>query len=175
MYINKVYKTCYCRIGPYCIGIMLAYFLKQVSQATNGHSGFASKIKSSITIQRTLGALCVLVSLVLVTVVTMLTYPWLQNGSYQNAWSILYGALHRSVWASAFALLIFGCVNGWVPLINSFLSAGLFQFLSKLTYQCYLLHSVLISAMVSSVRNKIYFSDSTMVSGQCFACSCLLI
>ena len=100
----------------------------------------------------------------LILSVTLLTYPWLQpNGDYRNVGAILYGTVHRTVWSFGWALLVYGCVCGHLPLLNHFLGSGLFQFLSKLTYQTYLIHSILISAITLSVRQKIYYSDVNFI------------
>src|SRR5699024_8258705 len=95
--------------------------------------------------------------------VTLLTYPWLQGAEYRNAAGVLYGATHRAFWALGWALFVWGCARGHLPLVDELFSLGVFRFLSRLTYQCYLLHSVLIAAVTNSVRQKIYFSTLNLV------------
>lgn len=103
------------------------------------------------------------ISILLMLAVTLLTYPWLQGVSYKNAPSVLYGAVHRAVWAFAWALFVWCAAQNHLPLLNRIFALNLFQLLSKLTYQAYLLHPVLIAAVVKSVRQKIYYSDLNLV------------
>lgn len=168
-YINLVYKAAYCRIAPYCLGILLAYLLyrQALARSLQNRRG-TPDLEPRSTPNRLYSLLLFILSLSLLLTVTMLTYPWLQEegpvaSGYHNAPSIAYGTLHRSFWALGWALLIYGCVNGHFRLLNQFLGYPVFQFLSKLAYQSYLLHSVLISAVTSSVRQKIYFSDLSLV------------
>lgn len=157
-----VYKTSYCRIAPYCLGILLAFLLYRQAVSKSEKRGQEDEKKRP---SRLYGLLLFALSLAIILTVTMLTYPWLQEPAtdYHNAPSVVYGTLHRSFWALGWALLIYGCVNGYFSILNQFLGYSVFQFLSKLTYQTYLLHSVLISAVTSSVRQKIYFSDFNLV------------
>lgn len=160
-----VYKASYCRIAPYCLGILLAFLLYRQAVAKSVGSEKAGEEGEEKRPSRLYGLLLFLLSLGIILTVTMLTYPWLQEpaADYHNAPSVAYGALHRSFWALGWALLIYGCVNGYFSILNQFLGYSVFQFLSKLTYQTYLLHSVLISAVTSSVRQKIYYSDINLV------------
>ncbi len=166
-YINLVYKAAYCRIAPYCLGILLAYLLYRQALAKSLQNNRTPDLEPRKP-NRLYSLLLFILSLSLLLTVTMLTYPWLQEegpvaSGYHNAPSIAYGTLHRSFWALGWALLVYGCVNGHFRLLNQFLGYPVFQFLSKLAYQSYLLHSVLISAVTSSVRQKIYFSDLSLV------------
>lgn len=110
------------------------------------------------------GAIQLFISVSLMLAITLMTYPWLQNADYKNAPSVLYGTVHRTVWALAWALFIWCATQNHLPVLNQVFAMSLFQFLSKLTYQAYLLHSVLISAVTNSVRQKFYYSDSNFVS-----------
>lgn len=160
-----MYKASYCRIGPYCLGILLAYLLyrqavaKSLQQENNLQSTEKKKPASPL-----LGLLYLVASLAILLTVTLLTYPWLQDVDYHNAAAVLYGAVHRTVWAFGWALFIYACVHGYLNVLSRFLGCSLFQFLSKLTYQSYLLHSVLISAVTNSVRQKMYYNDFNLVS-----------
>lgn len=174
-YINMVYKASYCRIGPYCIGILMAYiyhrrhfYHQQEYLINNNDNGDDDDDDQNNQIKNNrstaTGSMLLVISIILMFATTMLTYPWLQGADYINALSILYGAIHRCIWAIAWALFIWAMARQHLPLVDRLFSLPMFQVFSRLTYQSYLLHSVLISAIITSVRQKIYFSELNLVS-----------
>ncbi|XP_075590262.1 nose resistant to fluoxetine protein 6-like isoform X2 [Dermatophagoides farinae] len=173
-YINMVYKASYCRIGPYCIGILMAYiyhrrhfYHQQEYLINNNDNGDDDDDDQNNQIKNNrstaTGSMLLVISIILMFATTMLTYPWLQGADYINALSILYGAIHRCIWAIAWALFIWAMARQHLPLVDRLFSLPMFQVFSRLTYQSYLLHSVLISAIITSVRQKIYFSELNLV------------
>lgn len=162
------------------MGVLLAYYLfrrrteasLEDSESLESNSllirGGSSRSSRSSNLQLCSGLVSLLLATALILGVTLLTYPWLQGASYQNAPAYLYGVTHRTVWAAGWALLISGIVSGRRSSLSHFLKrvleCGPAQILSRLTYQSYLVHSVLISAVTCSVRQKMYFSDANFVS-----------
>ena len=154
-YINMVYKASFCRIGPYCVGILLAFVLYRNR----------TKIEMNQDRNRRLvGIILVFSSMFLLMFITLLTYPWLHGADYRNVGSIIYGSIHRTIWALAWAIIIYGCSTKQTININHLLSLPFFRFLSKLTYQSYLLHSVIISTIVYSARQKMYYTHFNFVN-----------
>lgn len=162
-----MYKATYCRISPYCIGILLAYFLRK-RQLKRQEEYIMEFDEDEDPDKRRgnwkTGLMLMIISTTLMLATTLFTYPWLHNADYQNSISILYGSIHRSVWAFAWSLFIWNATRKHLPVLDRILSLKLLQVFSKLTYQSYLLHSVLISVVINSVREKIYFSLSNFVS-----------
>ncbi|UXI22512.1 hypothetical protein NH340_JMT08455 [Sarcoptes scabiei] len=166
-YINQIYKAAYCRVGPFCIGIILAYFFanKKTNENIDLNNGGQEtihlnnydrwrKIKKelynwSLTI----------VAISLILTITMATYLWNGQTDYFNLPSIVYGAFHRSLWAFAWFLLIWLLDLGHLMLIRNLFSHYIMRILGKLTYQSYLWHPLLISFVINSTRQKIYFSS----------------
>ncbi|KAI7685960.1 hypothetical protein SSS_08705 [Sarcoptes scabiei] len=171
-YINQIYKAAYCRVGPFCIGIILAYFFanKKTNENIDLNNGGQEtihfnnydrwrKIKKelynwSLTI----------VAISLILTITMATYLWNGQTDYFNLPSIVYGAFHRSLWAFAWFLLIWLLDLGHLMLIRNLFSHYIMRILGKLTYQSYLWHPLLISFVINSTRQKIYFSSLNFVS-----------
>ncbi|KAH9426383.1 hypothetical protein DERP_010951 [Dermatophagoides pteronyssinus] len=173
-YINMVYKASYCRIGPYCIGILMAYIyhrrnaynqrkylLSNDENSRDDNNNHVERIKHNYSTFT--GLMLMAIAIIMLISTTMLTYPWLQGWDYVNVPSILYGAIHRNIWAIGWALLIWAMARQHLPLMDRIFSHPMFQVFSKLTYQSYLLHSILISAITNSLRQKIYFSEFNFV------------
>lgn len=173
-----VYKASYCRIGPYCIGILMAYIYHrrnlyhQQENLVNNNNNNNEDDNDDDDDERitkhnhstSTGSMLIVIAIILMLSITMLTYPWLQGADYVNAPSILYGAIHRIIWAFAWSLFIWAIARRHLPLMDRIFSLPMFQVLSRLTFQSYLLHSVLISAIINSVREKIHFSELNFVS-----------
>ncbi|CAG2169469.1 unnamed protein product [Oppiella nova] len=152
-YINMVYKQAYCRVGPYCVGILMAYFYQ--------------KYKGIIVIKPTLNMTLWILSIGLNLSITFLTWPWLLGNSYHNMASVLYGSTHRTLWALSWSYVLFACATGHGSVVNTALSWKAFIPLSRLSFQAYLYHSVLISRFVYDARQPLYSSKITLV---CITC-----
>ncbi|XP_054165801.1 nose resistant to fluoxetine protein 6-like, partial [Oppia nitens] len=148
-YINKIYMQSYCRIGPYCVGILMAYFY--------------IKYKGKLLIKMKLNIILWILSLTLNLSITFLTYPWLLGKSYRNIESVLYGTTHRTLWALSWSYMLFASTLGYGSVVNKVLSWPAFVPLSRLSFQAYLYHSVLISRFVNSARQPMYSSKINLV------------
>ncbi|CAG2105278.1 unnamed protein product [Medioppia subpectinata] len=95
--------------------------------------------------------------------ITFLTWPWLLGNSYHNTASVLYGATHRTLWALSWSYILFACATGHGSIVNTVLSWKALVPLSRLSFQAYLYHSVLISRFVYDARQPLYSSKVTLV------------
>ncbi|XP_065079913.1 nose resistant to fluoxetine protein 6-like [Ochlerotatus camptorhynchus] len=78
---------------------------------------------------------------------------------YPQVLDAIYESLHRSVFAVALMWVILACVSGKAGVINEFLSAPLWQPLSRLSFTMYLLHVLLFTmASVASSKTTAHFS-----------------
>ncbi|KAI2797470.1 hypothetical protein BLOT_013027 [Blomia tropicalis] len=161
-YINLIYKQPHCRIGPYCVGILLAYILYRRTIEKNEQNEESADLNAKPN--QWFGLLLLSISITIILTITLLTYPWLLGDkTYHDFGGLLYGMVHRTFWAIGWAIFIYVCVIGYAEPLNRFLSTGIFQILSKLTYQSYLVHSILISAITHMVRQKFYYSELNLV------------
>ncbi|CAG2112283.1 unnamed protein product, partial [Medioppia subpectinata] len=94
--------------------------------------------------------------------ITFLTWPWLLGNSYHNTASVLYGATHRTLWALSWSYILFACATGHGSIVNTVLSWKALVPLSRLSFQAYLYHSVLISRFVYDARQPLYSSKVTL-------------
>ncbi|RZB40460.1 hypothetical protein BDFB_010301, partial [Asbolus verrucosus] len=158
-YMFSYYEQTYGRFGAYIIGMILGYLIHKVK---NGEF----KVALSWLAVLSLWVICLggLLACVYAGHDMML--------AEYNKWShSLYIAFNRPAWALAISGIIFICVTGYggenVNLIdftsliaivsgpiNAFLSAPIFQFLSKISYSIYLVHYSLIFVRVASYKTE---------------------
>ena len=62
----------------------------------------------------------------------------------------------------ALAIVLFACHHGYGGPINSFLSMPFWIPLSRLTYTAYLVHPIVLIAIISSERDSFYYTDVTI-------------
>lgn len=79
--------------------------------------------------------------------------------------STFYFPLQRPVWALFLCWVSYACMSGNAGIINTLLSAPIFQVLAKVTYSTYLVHIPLLFIQVAGMRTLPYFTDIEGVSG----------
>ncbi|XP_035216417.1 nose resistant to fluoxetine protein 6-like isoform X2 [Stegodyphus dumicola] len=143
---NLIYSKPYCRIGPYFIGVFLAYILYQ-----KGEKGKCIKLGVQILgwCLATSCALCVIYGL----------YHVPQNSILFH----FYNALSRSAFSISVAWVIYCCVTGYGGIVNSVLSYNAWIPLSRVTYCVYLFHPTVMSWFFLSQKVPVYFTHANMV------------
>ncbi|XP_078335726.1 O-acyltransferase like protein-like isoform X2 [Crassostrea virginica] len=139
-YWNNVFITPWCRVGSYCIGLLLGFL-------------FDTYDSSKVKIDKRLNILGWLVSLGMM--ITVVYSPFTKNREGGYSWSPLqaevYEAMTHVVWSLSLSWLIFACAKGHGGAVNWVLSWRGFLPLSRLSYVVYLIHPVI---MVLFIYNK---------------------
>uniref|UniRef100_A0A9J2P0Z0 Acyltransferase 3 domain-containing protein n=2 Tax=Ascaris TaxID=6251 RepID=A0A9J2P0Z0_ASCLU len=152
MYIKPWY-----RIGPYIIGLLLGYYIAGVQR-------LAQKVQRS-------PHFCVigwsLASLAGFWAIFGL-YPALQGWNWP-LYHLVYGAIHRTVFALAIAWLIYACHTGIGGVVNSILSMKPLLPLSSLCYSVYLVHMVLVVFTYLLVPFPMVYHNKLPIFGHCLA------
>ncbi|XP_067945682.1 nose resistant to fluoxetine protein 6-like [Watersipora subatra] len=149
---NDIYIKPWCRIGPYLIGLILAYILfKKV------------KVKSRI-----MQAIWWVTSLGIIALVVYIPYDATkENGLFSSSWNStqrgLYETLCKNAWALALGWIIFASNTGCGGFIGDALSWGGWAPLSKLTYAAYLLHPFMLDLNYKNRRNLIYVGHDSLI------------
>jgi len=96
----------------------------------------------------------------------ILFIPWFWNNgySYDNFVSKIYGAIHRDIWAFCWALILFECMSGRLSNLNNFFSWKPMTILSKLSFQAYLYHYLIIEYFILTNRTPIEVTPTNLVS-----------
>lgn len=103
------------------------------------------------------------ISKMLITAITFMTWPWLLGSDYHNLLGIFYGSTHRTFWSLSWAYILFCCSMGSGGIINSLFSWAPLTCFSRLSFQAYLYNSIVFSLFVNNARFPIYSSISTLV------------
>lgn len=123
-----IYVKPHTRIGPYLIGLLLGYFLAtgQKRQHIDSPSPLLQTAGWCVSFAAGGWALFGL-------------YPALQEWDWP-IYHLVYGSIHRTVFALAIAWLIYACHSGMGGPVNAILSHRIFIPLSSLCYGVYLIH-----------------------------------
>ncbi|XP_037778184.1 nose resistant to fluoxetine protein 6-like [Penaeus monodon] len=156
-YYARVYVAPWCRASPYIVGIWMGYCISEQG----------SEKLSLKKWQLVAGWTCAVFASLAV-----LLGGWSYNTpftvmQYDPVTQVLYGSLHRAVWAAALAWVVFTCHYGYGGLVNDFLSYPLWQPLSRLTYAMYLTAICVQLIVASSARTPFYFSHVNKIIETC--------
>ena len=131
-YWTSVYKRPWTRSAPYAIGIILGYLL----HVCKPHRYDASKCSKWISLFGWY------ISTALAIAVLYSPSKFFDPGNFSEVLAsvpaILYGCLHRFVWAVAVAWVIFACVTGHGKWVKGFLSWKPFVPLGRLSFCAFL-------------------------------------
>ena len=149
---TEIYGKPYCRISPYLVGILLGYILYNKYR-------FTFRRNMNWLIHLSLWALAAILG---VTVVYGL-YPSWHGHELSTAENVTYYMFSRFVWGLCLAIVVFVCHNGYGGVINRFLSMPFWVPLSRMTFNAYLVHEIILFVMYSEFRSTTYYTDIIMV------------
>lgn len=155
--LSYSYFATYQHLGPYCLGILIGYLLYK---------------RPHMKLPKYLTWLLWLFLPPLSFTTLLLTYLW--NGAYEEPSlinpsplvSAFYVAIHRTIWTSLIAWIVFACSTGRAKLISSFLSHPMFIPLSRLSFSIYLVHLPVIMFRALNLRHTIEWTDMNIVSNR---------
>ena len=150
-YSDVIYVKPYCRIGPYIIGLVLGAVF---------YYDYKPKLSK-------LANWMIYLSLWLAGIAIGMSAVYGLYGGFQGrvltaTENILYNMFSRTGWGVALAIVLFACHHGYGGPINSFLSMPFWIPLSRLTYTAYLVHPIVLIAIISSERDSFYYTDVTI-------------
>lgn len=149
MIMDRIYVKPYIRIPPYLIGIFLGYL-------------FHKEIKPTKTVV-VCGWIAALISGMIVVY-----GPWKVfkvNGTFfTNGENIMYAATHRVIWSCAVAWVIYACHHQYGGFVDKILSWKVFIPLSRLTYNTYLVHLMVMVYFVINRAVPSHYQDCFLVS-----------
>ncbi|KAK6182375.1 hypothetical protein SNE40_010080 [Patella caerulea] len=151
-YFNIVYVKPYTRVGVYAIGLALGYLIHK----KKGKKLSKLFVFSGSVVAAALGLLA-----------TYITYDcYRKNG---HAWSedtfIAQETLYRPAFALALSWMILLCVNGYGGFVNTILSWNAWIPLSRLTYAAYLVHLIIVTSEIGSIRSLPYADMYYIING----------
>ena len=146
-YSNLLYIKPWHRVAPYIVGLVLGYVLYRLRLSTKR---FVNYIVFPM--------LVILSGLLLASTLYGL-YPQWHGHVPTKAENIIYIMLSRFTWSLGLALLVFACHYGYGGPINWFLSMKFWIPLSRISYNAYLLHPLILTVIFGSKRKTTYYED----------------
>ncbi|GBM86237.1 Nose resistant to fluoxetine protein 6, partial [Araneus ventricosus] len=146
-FFDLIYHKPYNRIGPYLIGILLAYYFYKRKQNN------APKLKLAF----------LAAGWIIAASIALACQFSLFHENFSRVETSFYNALSRSGFACGVAWVIFVCVTGQGGVVNSVLSWKVWIPFSRLTYCAYLLHPIIHNAFFVSVRRLMEFSHTNVI------------
>lgn len=151
-YMDWIYVKPWARFGPYLVGLLLGYVLFKGIKFP-----YASRLRSWPLY------LAVWVASAVILILTLYGQVFIWHGHVPSkAENILYILFSRPAWGVGLALLVFACHNGYGGLINTFLSMKIWTPLSRMTFNAYLVHPIVIFVIYNQLQTSIHLTDITM-------------
>ena len=148
---DEIYVKPYARISPYLVGIVLGYLLYR---------------KVKIPFSKLLNWIIYLIFWCLAAffaqIVVYGLYDTWHGHTLSTAEDVMYITFSRFTWGIALALVVFSCHNGYGGIINSFLSMGFWIPLSRLTFNAYLVHEIVLTVVFGTLRAPVHYTDITL-------------
>ena len=146
-YDNLQYIKPWHRVAPYIVGLVLGYILYRLRLPTKRRVNYIFSpmfiILSGIFLGSTLYGL----------------YPQWHGHVPTKAENVIYIMFSRFTWSLGLALLVFACHYGFGGPINWFLSLKFWIPLSRVSYNAYLIHPLILTVIFGSERKIIYYQD----------------
>ena len=150
-YSDVLYSKPWSRVQPYLVGIVLGYFLYRKARIP-----FSRWVNLMLYIPLWVWAI------ILGTFTVYITYPAYHGHMFTPAANVLYITFSRFIYGVALAMLVFICHNGYGCVVNSFLSMKMWIPLSRLCFNAYLVHPLVLTALFGSRRQPVYYTDYSL-------------
>ena len=142
----QFYIKPYSHFGSYGMGLFLALLIN----LTRDHP----KLKH-LLLKKNYVTIGWILTIITVIIIMFSIYPWNKGSKPDAITSIIYGSLHRTVWSTAMAWIIFVCINGSGGVVNKILSFKPLIPLSRITFSVYLVHPIVHWMKLGSIRERI--------------------
>ncbi|GAB6020573.1 hypothetical protein CHUAL_003252 [Chamberlinius hualienensis] len=153
-YQSNVYIKSYCRMGPYLVGICLAYFL------------YKRDLRVKLSWWKNVIGWILAAGLGLILIYG--TYGYFDGEKVMsNALNSVYGALSRPAWGLCVGWVVFVCVTGNGGFVNTILSWRGMIPLGRLTYGGYLIHLSILFLLFGTQEVAYYFQEYLVVVIYC--------
>ncbi|TRY72279.1 hypothetical protein TCAL_08592 [Tigriopus californicus] len=161
-WMDKFYVRPYNRAAPYIWGVIFGYIMHHLPKKYHRREG--EKIHWYYILAGWL-----ISALICLSCIFGLTEKWLVNFScilsekcFSTTEAVFFAAFSRLAWAIGISWVIFACQTGYAGFIGHVLGYPLWNPLSRMTYECYLIHLPMIYAFHKSRKSVMYFDKFFM-------------
>ena len=146
-YNNLQYIKPWHRVPPYIVGLVLGYVLYRLRLPT--------KRRVNIIIS----PLFIILSGIFLGLTLYGLYPQWRGHIPTKAENVIYIMFSRFAWSLGLGILVFACHYGFGGPINWFLSMKFWIPLSRISYNAYLVHPLILNVIFGSERKITYYQD----------------
>jgi peptidoglycan/LPS O-acetylase OafA/YrhL len=146
-YSNLLYIKPWHRVTPYIVGLVLGYVL------------YRYRLSTKRFINYIIFPMLVILSGTLLALTLYGFYPQWHGHVPTKAENVVYIMFSRFTWSVGLALLVFACHYGFGGPINWFLSMKFWIPLSRVSYNAYLIHPLILTVIFGSERKVMYYED----------------
>ena len=147
-YTNLLYVKPWHRVTPYVVGLILGYILYRFRlPSTKRYVNYPVFL-----------VMWILSGIFLMSTLYGLYFQW-HGHVPTTAENIIYITFSRFTWSLGLALLVFSCHYGYGGPINQFLSMKFWIPLSRISYNAYLTHPLILTIFFGSERKVINYQD----------------
>ena len=150
---SQIYVKPYCRITPYLVGIFLGYLLFRK---------FRIPVKDYVSGWIIHILLWLIAAALGIVNVYGLYFTW-HGYKFSLAENVMYFMFSRFTWGVTLALVVFICHSGYGGVINRFLSLPIWVPLSRMTFNAYLVHEMVMVLIFGEARDSLYYNDATFI------------
>ena len=152
---NLLYVKPWHRVPPYIVGLLLGYVL------------YCFRLPSRRYVNYIVFPILWIVSGICLATTLYGLYPTWHGHVPTLAENIIYNMFSRTVWSIGLALLVFVCHYGYGGIVNKFLSMKFWIPLSRISYNAYLIHPLILSVIFGSARKPVYYEDYSLTMYAC--------
>ena len=150
---DLIYEKPWARIPPYIVGLALGYVLYRrlllpFSRVVNTSLYLAIWAAAAVLLASPLYGL----------------YSEFHGHTESLTEGVIYTTFSRCSWGLGLALMVFACHNGYGGVINTFLSMKIWTPLSRMTFNAYLVHPIVLTVIYGQMQKSIHVTDLTMAT-----------
>ncbi|XP_028392819.1 nose resistant to fluoxetine protein 6-like isoform X2 [Dendronephthya gigantea] len=161
-YMRYVYIKPYCRIQVYLVGFLVGYFMHRYSNTKARTPGWITTL---------LGwSVAAVVAMLLVYGPHKSILPGAEE--WNDAENVLFGTFQRFLWGLVLAWVTYACHYGAGGVVQRFLSARFWIPLSRLTYNVYLIHIIILTLMIYGAQGNIHYD---LYTGTYYFLACVVL
>lgn len=148
---TEIYGKPYCRIGPYLVGILMGYVIFK-----------KYRINFGPLLNWIIHILLWIIAFILGMATVYGFYSSYHGHTLSKAENVIYFMFARTTWGVALAIVTYVCHYGYGGFINRFLSQPFWVPLSRLTFNAYLVHEIILEVLFTNLRGPMPYVDTTM-------------
>lgn len=171
-YMQDLYYKPYCRVAPYCIGVLGGFIFYSYQTSHNSSipfDPFSSKIVDTIKEQAKLRWFLYFFGFFLINTAIWSQYSATQStNSWNRSQNAIFIAVQRTMWASGLNFFFLPMLTGQASILRPFLKSRIWNITAKLVFSVYLTHMVIGQIFFFSQPISFYYTQTNLIKDAVF-------